>query len=88
MINHIRTLINERKYIATLHARTRMDERGIFTEDLVNLISEGDNRRISRKPAMSFGSDDGYCSRELLSRGYSSMQKPLENNHSLLARRG
>jgi hypothetical protein len=42
MINHIRTLINERKYIVTLHARTRMDEKGIFTEDLVNLISEGE----------------------------------------------
>jgi hypothetical protein len=42
MIRQIRKLINERKYIVTMHARTRMDERGIFTEDLVNLISQGE----------------------------------------------
>jgi hypothetical protein len=52
MIRQIRKLINERKYIITIHSRTRMDERGIFTEDLVNLISQGvpgrNNRRIPR----------------------------------------
>ena len=28
-------------YIITFHAHRRMDERGIFTEDLVNLILKG-----------------------------------------------
>jgi len=31
-----------RKYIITLHARDRMDQRGISTEDLANLIMNGD----------------------------------------------
>ena len=41
-IDEIRELIKERRYITTLHARSRMDQRGISTEDLVNLITDGE----------------------------------------------
>jgi len=42
MIEDIKTLIRERKYIITLHARKRMDERGVSSADLITYIMNGD----------------------------------------------
>lgn len=67
MIEDIKLLVEERKYIITLHARKRMDERGVSTEGLVNLISEGEiiEEYYDSKPCPSFlifGSVEGdYC---------------------------
>jgi hypothetical protein len=42
MIEDIKALIEERKYIITLHAKKRMDERGVSSADLITLIMNGD----------------------------------------------
>jgi hypothetical protein len=41
LIEEIKKHILLDNYIITFHARTRMDERGISTDDLVNLILNG-----------------------------------------------
>lgn len=40
-IDEIKKHILLENYIITFHAHRRMDERGIFTEDLVSLILDG-----------------------------------------------
>jgi len=42
MIEDIKALIGERKYIITLHAKKRMDERGVSSADLITFIMDGD----------------------------------------------
>lgn len=42
MIEGIKALIRERKYIITLHAKKRMDERGVSSADLITFIMNGD----------------------------------------------
>ena len=42
MIEDIKALIEERKYIITLHAKKRMDERGVSSADLITFIMNGD----------------------------------------------
>ncbi len=41
-IDVIKTLICEGRYIITLHARARMDERNIPMDDLITLIKDGE----------------------------------------------
>ena len=38
----INELIEGRKYVITLHAKKRMDERGVSTADLITFIMNGD----------------------------------------------
>lgn len=40
-IEDVKEQITKDNYIITFHARRRMDERGIYTDDLVNLILDG-----------------------------------------------
>ena len=42
MIEDIKALIRERKYLITLHAKKRMDERGVSSADLITFIMHGD----------------------------------------------
>jgi len=42
MIEDIKALIEERKYVITLHAKKRMDERGVSSADLITFIMNGD----------------------------------------------
>jgi len=49
LIEDIKKHILLDSYIITFHAHSRMDERGVSTEDLVNLILDRThNRRLSR----------------------------------------
>lgn len=41
MLERIRVLISERKYIITTHALFRMSERDVTTNDLISLIANG-----------------------------------------------
>ena len=41
-VETIRELIHEDRYIITLHAKSRMDQRGISTEDIITLIMNGE----------------------------------------------
>ncbi len=42
MIDAIRAMIRDRKYIITFHAMKRMEERGVSKADLIRLIMNGD----------------------------------------------
>ena len=48
MVKDIKVLISERKYIITLHARKRMDERGVSSTDLIKYNEWRYNRGIPR----------------------------------------
>ncbi len=65
-IDEIKTLINEDRYVITLHTRARMDERDISTEDLVTLIMGGEiiEKYSDSKPcpsALVVGTVAGRC---------------------------
>lgn len=86
MIEDIKARIGERKYIITLHAKKRMDERGVSSSDLVTFIMNGDiNRRIPGQRAMSIGFDTRDCDGLSLSRCSRSLQESRENNYRVLA---
>jgi hypothetical protein len=42
MINAIRAMIRDRKYVITFHAIRRMEERGVSKADVITLIMNGD----------------------------------------------
>jgi hypothetical protein len=42
MLDRIRLLVEERKYIITTHAILRMSERGVTVRDLIGLIVNGE----------------------------------------------
>ena len=42
MLERIRVLVDERKYIITTHAIIRMSERDVTTKDLISLIANGE----------------------------------------------
>jgi len=43
LIEDIQRLVIEERYEITVHARERMAERGVSTEDLISLIINGEN---------------------------------------------
>ncbi|MGV8126808.1 MAG: DUF4258 domain-containing protein [Methanothrix sp.] len=52
MLERIKDLLGERKYLITTHAIFRMSDRGVSMEDLISLIAEGEiiEAYADRKP--------------------------------------
>ncbi len=42
MLDRIKILVSERKYIITTHALIRMSDRDVTTKDLISLIANGE----------------------------------------------
>lgn len=42
MLERIKVLVSERRYIITTHALIRMSDRDVTTKDLITLIANGD----------------------------------------------
>ena len=86
MLERIKDLLGERKYLITTHAIFRMSDRGVSMEDLISLIAEGEiiEAYPDRKPCPA-ALMLGFISDRPLSCRSGCMQRSLEHNHSLLA---
>ena len=89
MLERIKDLLEERKYLITTYAIFRMSDRGVSMEDLISLIAEGEiieaYRSISRSQAMPCCIDAWIHFGQALSCRSGYMQRSLEYNHCLLA---